>query len=170
MVRVAITFTIIAFLDYAVQHWQFMKQMRMSKDEVKREYKQDEGDPEVKRERKRLHRDMVFGDAKQAVKKSSAVVTNPVHIAVAISYDGDENSTPIVTMKGMRLFAETIKGYAEEFEVPIFRNVPLAWALHEIDIGDEIPESLFDAVAEILAAVYRLKEDQAPKLAHKDYA
>lgn len=160
MVRVSIAFAIIALFDYVVQHWQFMKQMKMSKDEVKREYKQDEGDPEVKRERKRIHRDMVFGDARQAVKKSSAVVTNPTHIAIAISYDGSEDGAPIVAVKGMRLFAEKIREYAEEFQVPIFRNVALAWALHEVEVGDEIPEGLFDAVAEILAVVYRLKSEK----------
>lgn len=160
MIRVCIAFLIIAIFDYAIQHWQFMKQMRMSKEEVKREYKQDEGDPHVKHERKRIHREMVFGDAKQAVKKSSAVVTNPTHIAVAISYDGAEDGSPVVTTKGMRLYAEKIKEYAHEFGIPIMRNVPLAWALHEVEIGDEIPESLFDAVAEILAVVYRMKAEK----------
>lgn len=163
MIRVCIAFAVIAIIDYAVQHWQFMKQMKMSKEEVKREYKQDEGDPEVKRERKRIHRDMVFGDARQAVKKSSAVVTNPTHIAIAIEYDGTANSVPVVATKGMRLFAEKIKSYAEEFEVPIFRNVSLAWALYDVEVGDEVPEALFDAVAEILAVVYRLEKEGNPK-------
>ncbi len=161
MIRVSIAFAIIALIDYAIQHWHFMKEMRMTKEEVKREYKQDEGDPEVKRERRRIHRDMVFGDPRQAVRQASAVVSNPTHIAVAIGYDGSQDRAPVVMTKGMRIFAEKIKGYAEEFEVPVFRNVSLAWALHDVEVGDEIPESLFDAVAEILAVVYQMKGEKA---------
>jgi flagellar biosynthetic protein FlhB len=137
-----------------------MKQMRMTKDEVKREYKQDEGDPHIKSHRRALHREMVFGDMPKQVKSADVVVTNPVHVAVAIKYDKEEMSAPEIVAKGQRLFAERIRKIAEENGVPIMRNVPLAWSLVEMEIGDEIPEELYAAVAEILAIVYKMKKGQ----------
>ena len=148
---------IISLLDYALQRWNFMKNMRMSKDEVKREYKQDEGDPAIKGERRRLHREMAFGDVRKAVKKADAVVTNPIHVACVLEYNKDEMSAPTLTAKGQRQFAELIIEIAEEEGIPIIRNIPLAWSLLQLEIGDEIPEDLFDAVAEVLTAVYELK-------------
>ncbi len=135
-----------------------MKQMKMSKDEVKREYKQDEGDPHSKGHRKQLHREFAFGDARQAVKQSDVVVTNPVHVAIAIKYDRGAMAAPQMMIKGQRVFADTIRKYAEEFEIPIMRNIPLAWALFELEESSEIPEELYGAVAEVLAYVYRMKQ------------
>ncbi len=160
VLRVLLLFVVIAIIDFMVQRWQFMKQMRMSKDEVKREYKQDEGDPHIKGHRKSLHREMVFGDVKQQVKSADAVVTNPVHVAVAIKYDRSEMGAPQVVAKGQRLFADMIKKIAEENNVPILRNVPLAWSLVELEEGAEVPEELYTAVAEILALVYKMKQNQ----------
>lgn len=157
LVKVSICFMIISLLDYALQRWNFMKNMRMSKDEVKREYKQDEGDPAIKGERRRLHREMAFGDVRKAVKKADAIVTNPIHVACVLEYNKDEMSAPTLTAKGQRQFAELIVEMAEEEGVPIIRNIPLAWSLLQLEIGDEIPEDLFDAVAEVLTAVYEMK-------------
>lgn len=158
VIRVLILFIAIALADFMVQRWQFMKQMRMSKDEVKREYKQDEGDPHIKGHRKQLHREFAFGDVQQQVKSADAVVTNPIHVAIAIQYDRDEMGAPRVVAKGQRLFADMIRKVAEENSVPIMRNVPLAWSLLEVEVGDEVPEELYSAVAEILALVYKMKQ------------
>lgn len=160
VVKVCVAFFAISLIDFIVQKKQFMKQMRMTKDEVKREYKQDEGDPLIKSQRKQIHREMAFGDVKQAVASSDAVVTNPVHVAVAIQYDREEMVAPEIMVKGQRAFAEMIKKVAEENNIPIIRNIPLAWALFDLEEGQDIPEELFEAVAEILSYVYRLKQAQ----------
>lgn len=157
LVRVFIVFILIAIIDLFVQRWNYKKQMKMSKDEVKREYKQDEGDPLIKSARRQLHQELAMSDTKQAVKSADAVVTNPTEIAVAIKYDDTEMAAPQILAKGQRLFAQTIREYAEEANIPIVRDVPLAWTLIELDIGDEIPEELYAAVAEILVYVYKLK-------------
>ncbi len=163
VLKVIVLFIAIATADFMVQRWQFMKQMRMSKDEVKREYKQDEGDPHIKSHRKSLHREMVFGDAGQQVKNADAVVTNPTHVAVAIKYDKNEMGAPEVLIKGQRIFAEKIKKLAEENNIPIIRNVALAWSLVELEEGQEVPEELYSAVAETLAIVYKMKQTQEAK-------
>lgn len=157
-VKVAILFLIIAIIDMGVQRWNFMKNMRMSKDEVKREYKQDEGDPHIKQERRRLHREMVFGDVKKNVKKADAVVSNPIHVAVAIQYDRKEMGAPEVLAKGQRKYAEMILEIARSENIPVVRNIPLAWALLKVEEGDAIPEELYEPVAEVLSFVYDLRE------------
>ncbi|HCU26146.1 MAG TPA: EscU/YscU/HrcU family type III secretion system export apparatus switch protein [Deltaproteobacteria bacterium] len=164
--KVLLAFLVISVIDYMVQKKQFMKQMRMTKDEVKREYKQDEGDPHIKGHRRQLHREFAFSDAKQAVQDSDVVVANPVHVAVAMKYDRSKMAAPEITIKGQRAFAEMIKRVAEEEGIPIMRNVPLAWALWELEEGQEIPEELYNAVAEVLAYVFRMqqaKKQEIPK-------
>lgn len=163
LLKVFVVFIAIALIDLAVQRWTYKKQMRMSKDEVKREYKQDEGDPLIKSMRRQLHQELAMGDTRQAVKSSDAVITNPTEIAVAVKYDDSEMVAPQVLAKGQRLFAQTIRELAEELDVPIVQNPPLAWTLIELDIGDEIPEELYAAVAEMLVFVYRLKKEQEGK-------
>jgi flagellar biosynthesis protein FlhB len=158
---VAAVFFVVSLFDMAVQRWNYLKRHRMSKDEVKREYKQDEGDPQIKGERRRLHREMVFGDVKKGVKKADAVVSNPVHVAVAIQYDRSEMAAPEVIVKGQRKFADLILSIAREENVPIIRNIPLAWSLLQVDEGDAIPEDLYEPVAEILSLVYEMKEKEA---------
>jgi flagellar biosynthetic protein FlhB len=158
VIKVLLAFLVISLLDYMVQRKQFMKQMKMTKDEVKREYKQDEGDPHIKSHRKQLHREFAFGDARSAVKQSDAVVTNPVHVAIALKYDRQAMAAPQMMLKGQRAFADQIRKFAEEFDIPIMRNVPLAWALFDLEEGAEIPEELYGAVAEVLAYVYRMKQ------------
>ncbi len=160
VLRVLLLFVAISIADFMIQRWQFMKQMRMSKDDVKREYKQDEGDPHIKGHRKALHREMVFSDTQRQVKTADAVVTNPTHVAVAIKYDRETGNAPEIVAKGQRLIAENIKKIAEENGVPVMRNVALAWSLLELEVGEEIPEELYSAVAEILAVVYKMKQNQ----------
>ncbi len=157
MIRVCISFLLIAGIDFWVQRWNHKKQMRMSKDEVKREYKQDEGDPLIKSQRRQLHQELAAGDTKTAVGASDMVVTNPTELAIAIKYDEAEMIAPQITAKGQRLFAQQIKELAEEAGVPIMQIVPLAWALIDLDVGEEIPEELYNAVAELLHIVYRMR-------------
>lgn len=160
LVKVFIVFIIIAIIDFMVQRWQYKKQLRMTKEEVKREYKQDEGDPLIKSARRHLHQELAMSDTRQAVRSADAVVTNPVELAVAIKYDDKEMVAPQVVAKGQRMFAEMIREIAEEFRIPIVENPPLAWTLIELDIGDEVPDELYAAVAEILVFVYRLRKER----------
>lgn len=158
MIRVFVLFAIIAILDVMVQRWQYKKQMRMTKEEVKREYKQDEGDPIIKSVRRQLHQELAMGDTRRAVQTADVVVTNPIELAVAIKYDDKEMNAPQVVAKGQRLFAEKIREYAQEANIPIVQNIPLAWSLIEIDVYEEVPEDLYHAVAEILIIIYRMKQ------------
>jgi len=160
-IKVAIVFIIVALIDMGVQRWNYLKRHKMSKDEVKREYKQDEGDPQIKGERRRLHREMVFGDARQNVKNADAVVSNPIHVAVAIMYDREEMGAPEILIKGQRRYAEMILQIAREENVPIIRNIPLAWSLLQVEEGDPIPEDLYEPVAEVLSLVYEMQEKEA---------
>lgn len=157
MIRVFVVFAVIAIIDVMVQRWHYKKQLRMTKEEVKREYKQDEGDPLIKSIRRQLHQEIVMSDLRREVSQSDVVVTNPTEVAVALKYDDKTMMAPQVTAKGQRLFADMIKDIAKEFNVPIMQNIPLAWALFELEIGDEIPEELYAAVAEILVIVYRMR-------------
>lgn len=160
MIKVFIVFLLIAIVDVMVQRWNYKKQLKMTKEEVKREYKQDEGDPLIKSIRRQLHQELAMSDIKQQVKQSDVVITNPTEVAVAIKYDDKTMMAPQIMAKGQRLFADMIRELAKDFSVPIMQNVPLAWALLELEIGDEIPEDLYAAVAEILVIVYRMKGER----------
>ena len=160
LIKVFVVFIVIALIDFAVQRWQYKKQLRMTKEEVKREYKQDEGDPLIKSARRHLHRELAMSDVREQVKTSDVVITNPTELAVAIKYDEKEMVAPQITTKGQRLFADMIRELAEEFNIPIVQNPPLAWTLIELDVGDEVPEDIYTAVAEILIYVYRMKEQK----------
>ena len=133
----------------------------MSKYDVKQEYKQSEGDPHQKAERKALAEELILHGSQQNVANADAVVVNPAHIAVAIKYDKEKGGAPKVVAKGMRKHAEAIKEIARENGVPILRNVPLAQALHKLDLEEEVPEELYEAVAEVLNFVYELREREA---------
>ncbi|MDO8644868.1 MAG: type III secretion system export apparatus subunit SctU [bacterium] len=163
LVRVFALFLLVAILDVFFQRKDYLKNLRMSKEEVKREYKEDEGDPLIKSHRKQLHREMAMTDARQGVKTADVVVTNPTHLAIALKYDTKEMVAPQIVAKGQRIFAEYIRELAVEFNVPTVQNIPLAWSLIELEIGDEVPEDLYQAVAEILTFVYQMKErEQKP--------
>lgn len=168
MVRIFIVFTVIAIIDVFVQRWDYKKQMRMTKDEVKREYKQDEGDPLIKSARRQLHQELAMGDVRQQVASSDAVITNPTELAIALKYDDREMMAPQIMTKGMRQFAGLIREIAAEEGIPVIENPPLAWTLIELEIGDEVPEELYTAVAEILVTIYRMKEAREP--GDQDYA
>ncbi len=145
---------VIGFGDFLWQRHRHMKELRMTREEVKREHKEQEGDPHHKHERMRLHKELLQQRMLNAVRKADFVVVNPDHIAVAIRYEKDSQEAPLVVAKGERILAEKIKEIARESGVPIFRDVSLARALRDVEEGDEIPEALYEAVAEILRVVY----------------
>jgi len=154
MLRVGVLWLILAVLDYWFQRKQTDIQLRMTKDEVKRELRETEQSPELKmalaRRRARLARQRMM----QAVKTADAVVTNPTHYAVALKYEADRMSAPQVVAKGLDLLALRIRDEARKWGVPIVRNAPLAQSLYKLcEVGDTIPQSLFQAVAEVIAYV-----------------
>lgn len=154
--RVAAVFVVIAAGDFAFQKKMHMKNLKMSKDEIKREYKEDEGDPHFKSKRKHLMQELVFNNQMSKVKKATVVVVNPTRIAVALFYDKEKGGAPEIVAKGERLIADQIRELAKEAGVPIMRNISLAQALNRLEIGDAVPEELYEAVAEVLNFVYKM--------------
>ena len=149
--------TVIAALDYVYQRYNFTKQMRMSKQEVKEEHKQTEGDPQVKARIRSIRMDRARKRMMSNVPKADVVITNPTHLSVAISYRRGEMDAPQIVAKGADNVAMRIREIARENKVPLVENVPVARALFKVPLGGTIPEELFQAVAEILAYVYNLK-------------
>jgi type III secretion protein U len=159
--NVIFAYIVVACIDFVFQKRDFMKKMKMSKDEVKREYKEMEGDPQIKGKRKQIHREMIEQDAPRRTKHASALITNPEHIAVAIYYniEGGGSSLPIILASGQGNVAEEMIRIARENHIPIMRNVPLAHSL--MDVGEVmtfIPTELIEPVAEVLRWVYEMKE------------
>ncbi|KAB0676842.1 type III secretion system export apparatus subunit SctU [Aureimonas leprariae] len=149
-------FIVVALADFAWQKHSHTKSLMMTKDEVKREYKESEGDPHIKGKRKQLAHELAMGDGGTAARKGSAVVVNPTHFAVVIDYRPGETPLPVVTAKGRNAYAHHIRTEAEKAGVPVFRNVALARALFaDAELYEPIPDELFDAVAEVLAWVAR---------------
>lgn len=161
--RILATLIILSIADAAYQRFQYRKDLRMTKQEVKDEYKQMEGDPQVKSNRRKqavklAHRRRLD----HAVLNSDVVVTNPTHYAVALRYTPGEHDAPIVMAKGMRLRALKIREYAEKYDIPIIENPPVARALYaSAEEEQHVPPELYQAVAEILAYVYRIKNQNA---------
>jgi flagellar biosynthetic protein FlhB len=149
---------IIAGIDVPYQLWQYAKQMRMSREEIREEYKESEGSPEVKGRIRQLQQEVARRRMMQEVPKADVVVTNPTHFAVALKYDEKRMRAPIVVAKGVDVIAAKIREVAGENAVPIFEAPPLARVLYRnVDIGDEIPATLYVAVAQILTYVFQLK-------------
>ncbi len=152
---------VMAVLDLAYQKWQLTQDLKMTKQEVKDEYKQMEGDPQIKGKIKQKQREMAMMRMMQEVPKADVIVTNPTHFAVALSYHKGM-SAPIVLAKGQDLVALRIKEIARQSRVPIVENKPLARALYaSVEVGENVPQELYKAVAEVLAYVYRLKHRYA---------
>jgi flagellar biosynthesis protein FlhB len=149
---------IIAGIDVPYQLWQYAKQMRMSREEIREEYKESEGSPEVKGRIRQLQQEVARRRMMQEVPKADVIVTNPTHFAVALKYDEKRMRAPIVVAKGVDVIAAKIREVAGEHAVPIFEAPPLARVLYRnVDIGDEIPATLYVAVAQILTYVFQLK-------------
>ncbi|HEY8500888.1 MAG TPA: flagellar biosynthesis protein FlhB [Clostridia bacterium] len=157
-IKICAMMLIIAVLDYGYQWWQYEKDLRMTKHEVKEEYREMEGSPETRQRIRQKQREMSMRRMLTEVPKADVVITNPTHYAVAIKYDADKAPAPVVIAKGMDYMALRIKEIAKENGVETVENKPLAQALYKsVDIGQQIPPELYQAVAEILAFVYRLK-------------
>jgi flagellar biosynthesis protein FlhB len=139
-----------AAIDVLYRRWQFAEDNKMSKDEVKREHKESEGDPHAKHERERLHKEMLEEATLHAVRKAQFVVTNPTHYAVALGWDEETMAAPQLLAKGEGALARRIIEEAHREGIPVLRDAPLARSLHEHEIGEEIPEALYDAVAAIV--------------------
>lgn len=155
---VCIGLFVVAALDFAYQKFRYHKSLMMTKQEVKQEHKQREGDPLLKARVRSLQREMARKRMMQEVPKADVVVTNPTHYAVALRYDGEKMAAPRVVAKGTDLVAQRIKEVARKNGVPLVENVPLARALHKsVKVGGTVPRAMFQAVAEVLAYVYRLK-------------
>ncbi|MFC4184585.1 flagellar biosynthesis protein FlhB [Saccharococcus thermophilus] len=148
----------VAIFDYLYQRFDFEKNIRMSKQDIKDEYKKTEGDPLIKSKIKQRQREMAMKRMMQEVPKADVVITNPTHYAVALKYEDGKMDAPVVVAKGVDYVALKIKQLAKEHDVVTVENRPLAKALYQqTEVGDMIPEEFFKAVAEILAYVYRLK-------------
>jgi flagellar biosynthetic protein FlhB len=149
---------VLVALDYAFQRWEFEKRIRMTRQEIKEELKKSEGDPLIKARVKSIQREMARRRMMQSVAKADVVITNPTHLAVALSYQSREMNAPLLVAKGAERIAEKIREVARKHGVPIVENKKLAQSLYTmVDLGHEIPGTLYQAVAEILAYVYRLK-------------
>lgn len=156
-ITVAIILLFMSILDYLYQKYDFEKNNRMSKQDVKDEHKKTEGDPLIKGKIRQKQRQMAVSRMMQEIPNADVIITNPTHYAIAVKYDADAMLAPEVIAKGTDYVALKIREIAEEHKVPIVENKPLARALHgQVDIGDAVPEELYQAVAEILAYVYRL--------------
>jgi flagellar biosynthetic protein FlhB len=150
---------LLAGLDYLFQRWRHEQDLRMTRQEVKDENRQMEGDPQVKSRIRRVQMDMGRRRMMQAVPEAAAVIANPEHLAIAVRYDAGRMAAPVVVAKGADRIAQRIKAVAREHGVPVVENKPLARTLYKsVDIGRPIPPDLYRAVAEVLAYVYRLKQ------------
>ncbi|RLE12823.1 flagellar biosynthesis protein FlhB [Candidatus Aerophobetes bacterium] len=148
----------LALLDYVFQRRRYERELRMSPEELKEEYKQTEGNPLTKSRIRSLQRQILRSRMMQKVPQADVVITNPVHLAVALQYERERMNAPVVVAKGAGLIAEKIKEVARKHKVPIVENKWLAQMLYRsVEIGEEIPVKLYQAVAEILAYIYRLK-------------
>lgn len=153
--RVSITLFLVAVADYAYQKYEFEKSLKMSLSEIKQENKQSDGDPQVKARIRRMQREMSKKRMMQDVPKADVIITNPTHFAVALRYEPG-GSAPKVVAKGQDEMAAKIREVAREHKVPLVENVPLARTLYRaVEIGNEIPSDLYEAVAQVLAFVYR---------------
>jgi type III secretion protein U len=144
-------FLLLSLGDAMLQQYNYIKKLRMSRRDIKQEFREDEGDPYIKQKRKQLHQEWAQQNMKAGVRRANVVVTNPTHLAVAIYYEKGETVVPIVTAKGEDEMARVIRETAEEEGIPMLRNVDLARALYaEVEMDDYVPRELFEAIAQVL--------------------
>ncbi|MCI0521609.1 MAG: flagellar biosynthesis protein FlhB [Chloroflexi bacterium] len=166
MLRVGMAYLVLAVLDYAYQRWYLMRSLRMTKDEIKEEFKQTEGDPVIKGRIRTQQRRMARMRMMANVPKADVVITNPTHLAIAIRYDQGAMKAPQVLAKGAHHTAERIVAIARERQIPVVQNIPLARAIYRlVDVDQEIPPELYLAMAEVLAYVYKLRGAPMPAAA-----
>jgi type III secretion protein U len=148
--RLAWVLVVLGVGDYALSRRRHVKELMMTREEVKREHKESEGDPHHKSQRKALQRQLAAGGAARGVQKASVVVVNPTHIAVALRYATEECEAPYLVAKGREADALSLRREAERLGIPVVRDVPLARGLIHYDVGEEIPEELYQAAAAVL--------------------
>ena len=155
--RAALALLFLSIFDLLYQRWQHEQDIRMTREEIREEMKRTEGDPEIRRRIRRVQRDLSQARMMKAIPEADAVITNPVHLAVAIKYDYEVMDSPYVVAKGERKIARQIREIAEEHGVPIVENPPLAQALYKnVEVGEVIPMEFYQAIAEVLAYVHEL--------------
>ncbi len=165
IVRVGIFFLAVAVADLVYQKKNFAKEMKMEKFEVKQEFKDTEGNPEIKSQRKRTAQEIAYQEGPTGVKRARAVITNPIHLAVAILYDEEAEPAPRIVTMGKGLIADQMIKLATEYDVPVMRNVDLAQTLFEKgEIGDYIPEETYEAVSEILRWLESIETEEVAHL------
>jgi flagellar biosynthetic protein FlhB len=161
-IRCSLAMIILVVIDYAFQRWEFENRIKMTKQEVKDDFKKSEGDPLIKSRIKSIQMEMARKRMMQDVPEADVVITNPTHLAVALKYDSSTMNAPKVIAKGSRKIAEKIKDVASKHGVPILENKELARNLYSlVEVGQEIPPALYQTIAELLAYVYRLKSNYA---------
>ncbi|HYO63804.1 MAG TPA: flagellar biosynthesis protein FlhB [Pyrinomonadaceae bacterium] len=165
-IKVGLAFLLVGGADYFLQRFLHRRELKMSKHEVKEEYKETEGNPVYKSMRRRLHQEILMQSVMTAVRQATVVVVNPTHLAVAVRYDRATMSAPAVVAKGADLMAARIRELARESDVPVTRDVPLARALYELEVDDEVPEELYESVAVVLRWVYELAEERGEVKTH----
>lgn len=157
--NLAIAFALFAPFDYMYQRWKYNKDLMMTKQEIRDEYKLTEGNPQIKGRIAQKQRQMSRMRMVQAVKDADVVITNPTHYAIALEYKEGKSTAPVIIAKGKDFLAQKIKEKAKELNVAIVENKPLAQSLYFFcEVGDEVPEDMYKAVAEVLAYVYRIKK------------
>lgn len=158
-IRISAIYMIIALLDFIYQKWKFSNDMKMTKQEVKDEYKDQEGDPQIKGKQRQRMQEASRRRMMQALPEADVVITNPTHFAVALKYDSELYAAPVVVAKGADYLAAKIKEEARTYQIEIYENKPLARMLYaNVEVGEQIPPELYPAVAEVLAYVYHLRE------------
>jgi flagellar biosynthetic protein FlhB len=156
MLRVGLVMLAFALADFFYQRWEYEENLKMSKQELKDEHRQMEGDPMVKARIRRLQQEASRRRMFAELPKADVVITNPTHLAVAIRYDGTDMDAPVVVAKGARLLAQRLKHLAAEYGIPVMENKPLARALYAtVPVGGQVPGAFFGAIAELLAFVYQ---------------
>lgn len=164
--KISIFLIVVGLADFIYQRYEHNNKLKMTKQEIKDEHKEMEGDPQVKSERKQRYQEMVSGSI-QDVEEATVIITNPTHLAVAIRYDQEEkkDEVPIVVVKGADYMAQKIREQAQASNVPIIENKPVARSLYKTaEAGDPIPIDMYQAVAEILALIFQLEESQKHKI------
>ena len=157
-IRISVVYVLVAIIDYIYQKRKFREDMKMTKQEVKDEMKSDEGDPQIKAKQRQRMREASMRRMMQQLPQADVVITNPDHFAVAIQYDAERFTAPVVLAKGAGHLAQRIKDVAKEHGIEIVENKPLARMLYaNVDIGELVPPELYKAVAEVLAFVYHLQ-------------
>jgi flagellar biosynthetic protein FlhB len=154
---------ILSIWDFIYQRWEHHSQMKMTKQEVKDEFKQMQGDPKMKAKIRQIQFKAAMQRMMKDLQTADVVITNPTEFAVAIKYDEENMAAPTVIAKGKKLIAQRIREIAMEHDIPLVENPPLARALYKaVDVGQEVPGKFYQAIAEILAYVYRLREENQP--------